>query len=425
MVNLKTDGKEIVMSENTKIENDFCVALILLEHKPKSVTFLKTVSPEDFNFDNDLRIIIDNGFRLNDNKTSIKYAFTTKNHWAFTWNFKGDKENYYSIIILTIYNLPSLYFSFFEEIQTETSSNLIDFDSLVFVDFIYSLLLSWKLINHNTILVNFPTSTKYVKLDIATVCFTHINAFQYFQHDEITQIWRTLLTGSGLLIICDDPEILSSAVFAACSLIYPVEFRDRILITMNEEDERLLNLQFYSIVATTSNVEVNKIRNFGCITNVIQKNEFVESGVLKEKVLQKTLKVLEILVFLMDRILLINPYNDVLEGPYVTDDFEDIFKMKDDKRKYKTLPPDAFRQIEKTKTMIFYRRKIVFRSTFRNSFLSINPETALCGMSHQHLLLIYQKLDLLGKKFSSDKHFMSVINIHRKVIKKYLLKFKD
>ena len=67
-----------------------------------------------------------------------------------------------------------------------------------------------------------------------------------------------------------------------------------------------------------------------------------------------------------------------------------------------------------------WRTSVRYRSAFRNAFLSFEPQVALRGQSHQHLLEIRTFLNELRRDFPKDTHLLSLVNGHRIVVDRLL-----
>ncbi|OHS95617.1 hypothetical protein TRFO_38280 [Tritrichomonas foetus] len=457
-------------------------AVVLLEQQPNSVSYLKAVSPCDFNFANDLTLIVNNAFPpkiqkkpknnslkrtlskgLPKNKSSGNkiYAFNIRDYYCFNWVISR-AEMHYALIIMTKLKVPGLFFKFLEELNDDFISNYGSdsadeknnnnsgsggnksrnnsnegnsmnglsgnsndkiFDPLLLLDYTFSLVSSWKWQNNSSILVHYPTKTYHVELNDDAYCYSDFDPFKYFKDgDEMIAIWKSILTGSGLRIICDDPEALSRSVFAVCSLINPLVFKDPILITFNPEDERFQSINSYFIVATPSNVDVESLRTFECVVEANYNGLNNDNSSKKDQFRIKTNKIIDITIFLMDRMLRKSPYNDIIEGPYMTDDAESLFSEKH--RKTRILRAEEFRLVEKTQTMQVYRRQIAFRSAFRQNILSMTPEEAIEGLSLQHLKILERRLEDLKVKYMNDKHLVTVLRAHIKLIKKSLSQYE-
>lgn len=410
----------------TSRKRPFLAGLILCEQRPGSITYLKACNPPNFNFSNDLGIIVNNAFPPTKPETNIVYAFNTQSYICFDLVIVLP-DILYSIILLTRIKMPNVYISFLQELNKTFSLIGNDsFDPLPLFDYTYSLLCSWKWVSQTKFFAQYPDDAYYIEIDNDSFCYASFDPLAFFQgSDTLIEIWKSVITGAGLHIICDDPEVLSSATFAAQSIVSPLLYRDQVLITFNPEDERFKDIDNYCIVATTPNVDLTPIRNFKYTVEAKKTSINLNSSSskkLREEIKAKTKRVVEINVFMMDRMLRKNPFNDLLEGPYMTDDADPLFEPKKNK-KMPILLPNEYRMVETTETFRNYRRKIMYRNTFRQYFLSIKPEEALNQQSLQHLKVLESKFKELENIFSNDIHFISVLRVHMSITKKLLTKF--
>lgn len=401
----------------------FLAGLILCEQRPGAITYLKACNPPNFNFSNELGIVIFNAFPPTKPESNIVYTFTTEKFICFNLVIVLP-DILYSIILLTKLRMPNVYISFLQELnKTFSLIGKESFDPLPLFDYTFSLLRSWKWVNQSKFFAQYPDGAYYIEIDNDSFCLASFDPLAYFQGpDAIKEVWKAVITGSGLHIVCDDPEVLSGATFAAQSIVSPLMFQDQILITFNPEDERFKDIDAYSIVATTSNVDLSSNRTFKYTVEAKKTTTNLTSSSskkLRDDIKAKTRRVVEINVFMMDRMLRKNPFNDLLEGPYMTDDADPLFEPKKNK-KMPILLPDEYRMVETTETFRAYRRKIMYRNTFRQYFLSMKPEEALNQQSLQHLKVLEQKFKELESIFANDIHFISVLRVHMSITKKLL-----
>ena len=97
-------------------EKPFLVGLVLCEQRPGSMTYLKACNPSNYNFTNDLGIIINNAFPPNKPQSNLIYSFTTYNLYAFNLVIVLP-DILYSIIFLTKHKIPNVYISFLQELN--------------------------------------------------------------------------------------------------------------------------------------------------------------------------------------------------------------------------------------------------------------------------------------------------------------------
>ena len=233
-------------------------------------------------------------------------------------------------------------------------------------------------------------------------------------------IWKCLLVNSGVRIIGDDPKDVYEAVFAVASIISPFCYRDDILLAFSNKDERIENVEKYGIVATTSDINVAQ-RTFGIILNIKKK----KSDIPRVNLIQctkKSQKLSEFMIFLMNRSLIINPYNDILEYPIGVDDIEQLVAGGSSKHVFQY---SDYEQFINTKTFKIWRKINVFRDSFRSYFLSNAPRKFLALQSKKNLKDYEKVIPMLKKRFKYDVHMISVLRQHEKIIKNLLTVHDD
>lgn len=392
-------------------------AVILFEQEPGNVSFLKACNPDDFDFSEEMDILVHNAFP-NASPTGDKiYVFTCNNYFCYTWLVILPKT-WYSIVILSKLKVPSVFITFLNELEKEFTRNVaLPFDPLPTLDYTYSLLKSWKWVDKSVILAHLPDSSYNVTFDNKSFCFQEYNPLDFFPKKEIVLIWKTLMTGTGLHIIADF-DYLYEVTFAAVSLSSPLIYKDLILITQNPEDERFQHIEDYAVVATTPDIDLSFYQFNYTIEAQNKPLNSKSPKATRDEFTAKNHKMLDVSVFMMDRILRNQPYNDLLNGPFITDDAEELFNSK--KRKTPLLNADCFRLIENTRTFRNYRKKVTFRPTFRQYMLSNKPIDVLKALSLQHLKIIESVLPDIEKRYQNDKHFLSVLALHQAAVKKLL-----
>ena len=108
-----------------------------------------------------------------------------------------------------------------------------------------------------------------------------------------------------------------------------------------------------------------------------------------------------------------DPYSDLLEIPLT---YPQILEIVSETK----LTPQDFQLFQKSLTFTEWRKSITIRAQFRDSMLSIPPETIIENRPDDELVKIQKILTDLPNKMPGDDHIKAVINQHLKLIRKRL-----
>ena len=110
-----------------------------------------------------------------------------------------------------------------------------------------------------------------------------------------------------------------------------------------------------------------------------------------------------------------DPYSDLLEIPLTYPQIlEIVSKTK--------LAASDFQLFQKSQTFSEWRKSITIRAQFRDSLLSISPESVIENRPDDELVKIQKILQNLPNKMPGDDHIKAVINQHLRLIRKRLEK---
>lgn len=340
--------------------------------------------PEGSGPDIDIDYMLLNAFPKTSTNEDHYYEFTTPNKFCFTYVF--DRTN--SIVVSTSSHVSS---EFFELIKNAMSS-LADATPVDKLKVVWSSMMFY--INNTEGLHDFsmfPKKTNFLR------------------------IWKALFTSGGIYITAPNPEILTKAVDAILSLASPFKYTDPILMTFNQKDKRLCDISGYNIVATTNDIHINKNRKFAFeihTKNIHQKHQVDVIAELRNR----SSRLMKLTKFILDDNLLQNPYSDILEYPFVTDDI--VKELGSEGTEDQWLAQDML-NFEQTQTLKDWRKSISFREQFRDAVLSMSPSTVLRLNSKQHLRFLFRKLKEIKSRYNKDSHMKTVIRKTRKVIYHY------
>ena len=342
------------------------------------------------------------------------YCFSMLKYTGYAMFFEY-KSNYYSLVLLSNFLYPSIFFEFLRDSQELISSkeNLEQY-----VDDLWSILQNWILTDEEKTKLQFPSQVKVKKLNNEKHFFEEYDPYMIFpDYDSFQAIWKALLIGAPVLVVCNDEQSLTNGVFAILSLIMPYKYEGSILIAYDEHDPRLAHASDYPVVGILKSQKQFAVGKFAVTIEEgpIDENMLEEFPSMREDIFCQTRNQRIVHLYLMDRVLLVQPYNDILGGPFVNDKLDEEMKPKTN-----CLNAMELRLFERTETAIRWREKIIFRDAFRNAFLSVPAEDALNGLSDSHLRHVKEFLEKQIVERKGDEHMKSIMKKHLKIINKRL-----
>ncbi|KAH0794588.1 hypothetical protein GPJ56_001613 [Histomonas meleagridis] len=391
---------------------EFCDCIVLLQKYSSGAIYPIEIVPSD-DFQDFFFHIQLNSFPSNTEITDAVYAFTVpKDRLCYSWVFVYE-EKHYSIVYVTHKFIPKLYFDFIQDaINSYNDCNPKERFALSF-----SLIQSWRFNKPTNILtMNSPSKlNQEIYLQSKYLCFEDFDPLEIFPYSNLVDLWKALITGAGVMIISDTPEDLSYGVFAAISLLSPLQYLDPILITTSNQDPRLKHCEDYSIVGITSNINNVSSRKYG-ITIIAKRKSGKSLDETVENIRKKSRLLAEFMIYMMDSALVADPFNDILENTFTDTDTTEFIG------KYNTgdivITDEDVKKFACTNTIKKWRSSIIFRKSFRNNFLGREPLEVLKGKPKSKLLEIKEKLPLIQKKFEKDEHVLAVLKTYKRNIRK-------
>ena len=337
------------------------------------------------------------------------YAFSLMNYTGFTVLFEKD-EIRYSLVIVSSHLYPSLYFEYLHEALKYILAKEISIEQAV--DYFWEQLSQWKLVFYEKCNLPFPYDIRSKKLNDVSNAFGNYDPWTTFpNHMRLFTVWRALLICASIKIVADDEELLTKAVFSVLSLLEPYKYCGKVLIILDSHDKRLKDAPKYPIVGILKRNNTPSIGSFSCVITQSSVLEGDYSPMRKDQY-ERMEKIQLAHSYLLDRALLLNPYNDLLELPYLNDDFEKELKPSSNA----LISAQEMRLFLKTDTSHWFRKMNCFRDAFRNALLSVPVEDFTKSCTKEQLEKIYQIIPKLRSIYSNDAHVISVLKTHYKVI---------
>ena len=364
-----------------------------------------------------LDIITMNSFLDNSQLDQPIYSFTVDDIFCYAWNFNF-QSNLYSIIILSPYRVPKLFYSFYESISSHYFENFSPQDILYCFYDIMAIITKWKLENDEIIAPFFGTTLK-LKVPSSEI---DLNPFFYFGSNfPIIEVWKKLVSYSPILIISNNPQELLDAAYSLQRLLHPLPIYDSIVISINHLDPRINNVfNNGGIVALSGNrlpiesfpFKLKTISTSGINSHSSNSLTPQEASFIKD-VQARSQKIMSFFSILLDDKLLYDPYNDFILGDFIPDEFPPFVSGST----LEFLPPISdLAKYSKTKSIKDWRIKISCRDNFREALLSSYGESCFSTKTLDQLKMINDSFPVLFDYYKNDAHIISVLSKHKKDI---------
>ncbi|EAX90415.1 hypothetical protein TVAG_488690 [Trichomonas vaginalis G3] len=393
-----------------------CDAICLMEvNAEKVIHNLYYFLPSSFNLESNIQYIVLNCLPDTPMPPPSYFIFSSLNYLCYCYYFQF-QENNYVLILLSKQLLPKLLFEFLhdssEYIETQTSLE----------DIVKHL---WETISVYTRTdifsggqtYQFPTGKEMYTSDEDSTeydCYDPFNEFP--MTSKIPILWKALLIGEPVKLLSKNEVDLTHALFSLMNIINPYKFEGQVLVVLNQHDPRLAHASDYPITATLSNISRSAKGSF---KHTIFQGQCLPGSNLgmKNALLERTEKVRTVHAYLMDREIMVNPYNDIINGTYIGD------QLKDEMKNYKqngTLSPQEMYKFGLTQTAIRFRLRNTLRESFRDAVLSVPPEDFMKRLKKEDFPTIIKFIEDHLNVYEKDQHMFSVLKKHKKLFKQQL-----
>lgn len=326
----------------------------------------------------------------------------------------------YAIVIATRRPFASLLTTFLKQIKEQFLASTIPepHDGFTYVT---SIISTWPRGAVESAILTFPTSSLQIQFDYSHFSYVQFNPKRYFAVEECPKMWKALIVGDPILIICPTADIASKACFAAFSLISPLLFDDQCILWLHESDSRYAELESgstaYKVVASPSEKLMN-CHQFKVIINLTDMKKPSHDINIQEEMQKMTTKLLKMILGELDMLLGIDAYSDFVEKKFATDHFNQMIK---EFGKGDNITINDYSRFEESETFKRWRKSQAMRSNLRDALLSYVPEDNFKNRTHKELLQIMEGIESIKVKFWNDAHVMAVLKHHQKLVEKLLL----
>ncbi|EAX92338.1 hypothetical protein TVAG_444740 [Trichomonas vaginalis G3] len=343
------------------------------------------------------------------NTNNTIYSFSIKVLFGFCWVFTYENE-LYSICIGTRYPYAVIFFDFLKDAIKLLKKEIPE----ARVNKMYEVLKKWRSDpNSPNVIAPFLSAERIYPLDVN---LTHFMAYDpsVFVNDEakIDDLWNSLVTGKGILLIGNTPEQASQAAYSVLSLIAPYKYIEMINIYTGLGDPRFLDIingsTKWKIVATTNALAADRCQQFKTIIKLPARN-YNPSPELRAILQKKTAKLFYRIELQFNKRIEVDPYSDILEYPLSAQQINEIIQ-------HLKMTTENFDLLQKMNFFQEWKKSIIFRSKFRESFLSFIPKQVIATKNEAELKKISKILEFLSSKYKNDIHMSAVISEHIKLV---------
>ena len=395
-------------------------AFLFVDHK-SSLRYAMRIIPEGYDLGKEYQSVIANAFPYERCTATHVYAFTIEERICYSWTFRFEEETH-AIVLVGRVPAPHLYLNFLRDMADSVAEQKRVIDPDVLLTLVTSIMSSWHFMeNGNEVLVQYSQKPFVVELGSPRRWLRQFKPYQHFELlFDFIGLWKALMTGERILIVGpkEKPEVQTTVMFGVCGMCGAIPYREKVMLMPNCGDPRNMeDLSDYKVVVTSSKyLQKNCADTFAVVAEVGEALE-PENDLAAEDINSRNVKLESIICFLLKIHLGMDPYSDVLKKPYVTDDLRQ--QMSEKTMKY-VLDVDQLFKFQALKSAQMWRDSMLWKSDFRDKFLSMQPDEALGNKTREELLICRDALDEVEKRFPGDLLMTLNIKKHRKYLKQKL-----
>ena len=354
---------------------------------------------------------------------TVHYCFNTPFHYCFAMYFTTD-SGAFSLVFVSSYAVAAFFSGlfgclsrYFSRVEKYTGSASSKFD------FAVSVVENWSRDHLETeIIVEVPGDEFRWNFSGDDFTFADYDASKYFDRTECDLMWKALFRGEPVLIVGDDSEMTTKAIFAAMSLMNPLHYCDPVCMWLTVTDPRFVDVvneeSDLKIVGTNCAVLCDGCQFF---KYVFYLNDTARAGndQITHKIALRMKRAVNIAEFMLDNQMLYDAACDIIESPMYTDEFGEELKGY---RKYDLPTGNDFMMWEHTHTFRVWRRSRNTHQSFRDALLSNDPERIVQKKTKRQLLIILRRLQDRQAEFKDDEHASAVLKRYIRYVQSYLEK---
>ena len=379
------------------------------------------IVPDGYDLGVAYQSVIANAFPYDRCTTTLVYAFTIEKHICYSWTFRFG-EDMYSIVLVGRIRTPDLYLNFLRDMANSVAEQKRVIEPEVLLTLVASLISSWHFMESgNEVLVQYSKKPFVVELGPERLWLRRFKPYQCFPIlFDFVAVWKALMTGERILIVgrSDRPEMLTTAFFGVLAMCRAIPYHERVALIPNHADPRNIEeLASCKVIAASAEYVKNcDLGQFSVIAKLGDNME-PENDLADEDIEKRNNKLESIICFLLKINLGMDPYSDILKKPFITDDLR---KQMSDKTMQYVLDVDQLFQFQEMYSTQEWRKSMLWKSDFRDKFLSMQPDEALDNKTVDELRICQNALKDMEVKFAGDRLMDINIRKHRKYLEKKL-----
>lgn len=360
-------------------------------------------------------LLFDPCIQKNINPKDAKYAthhiftFTNDVFYYHVYHF-NHKSKKYAFMIMTKTRFHTIFYTFYEHIEDDYPSKYATLDINSFFLYVSSLLSFWTLTGNILHIVlsekEYDQSLEYAPSNTFTWRPSNILP----ENTNYRNLWETLLSDTPIYVECADPNLLSKTVITISGLTIPIQFKGKIVLKYNVDDTDP------SIDEDAKIIGLTKIKN--------RKHKFIykikEVGNSELQMLEWLpcpRKLDELCEHVMIHRLCRDPFCLIRGMGLLT---EDVNEYISDESAPLLPSQDILIKFGKSKTLQEWLNNKLYDDSFRNAFLSLDPEVYYQNFSTEELENQLVILDGVTERFKKDKHVCLIVKSHKKRINSLL-----
>ncbi|KAH0785216.1 hypothetical protein GPJ56_010859 [Histomonas meleagridis] len=345
------------------------------------------------------------------------FVFNTNDSYCFAWAFTY-KRIPASIVVVSSTFRPAIFFDFFKSLQ-ETFQTTPESDPLCRFGLAKSLMISWHSNCQNEIVINYPFKKHIIDFSTITSWTSNFSVIPISPY--IDEIWNSIISNNGVMLIAPSAEIASISAIATLSLFEPLKYEEPYLLYTQSNDPRyqeILNGETkYKFIATTDPELAEHCKGFNTICQLAMNqtipNQTKPSAKLREEYSRKTYRLLCILTQYVYCALLFNPYFNILNRKIDGNEFKKYFGE---------FPKKLFENLQNTQTYQKWRHGRIDIDEVRWAFLSCQPQDAVSQVKQDELIVAYNELSAIEHMCKRDAHLRAVVQSNLRLLKKRIKK---
>jgi len=318
----------------------------------------------------------------------------------------------YEIVLISEMPFAYIFQTFLKEIFEQFEKNSEITNPSIRFQYVNSYLSSWPEYVQSKMELSFPSNIIPYEIDFTHYSFVHFDPGASFTLDECYMIYKALIAGDPVVLLADSARQASRACFAAFSLLSPIQYAEPYVLWLRDNDPRFASIlngeSKLKLVATSCTNVWKGNKHFRLVVDIRHPPQNEQTNI-KQIFNDLSEDLIGILLQEMDTLLEVDPWSDYINAPL------NIERLAAFPRKPSPRPLSAsdLSNFSKSPTFKQWRKRIVSRSSWRESFLSANHKSLYNDRSIEDLTVIVNQINELYSQFKTDRHIKAVLKVHR------------